>query len=52
METFIKIRCDKCSSEQMVFERASTLVRCLTCRVRLTHSTGGKAKLINCTKIL
>ncbi len=43
---FIKIRCKKCKNEQMIFEKASTAVKCLVCGAALTEPTGGKAKLM------
>lgn len=42
---FIKVRCSKCKNEQVIFEKASTEVKCLVCGEVLATSTGGKAKL-------
>ncbi|MEM3525782.1 MAG: 30S ribosomal protein S27e [Candidatus Jordarchaeaceae archaeon] len=40
---FIKIQCPDCGSEQTVFDRASTIVRCNVCGKILVRPTGGKA---------
>jgi len=42
---FLKVKCEKCKNEQMVFERASTRVKCLVCGEVLAEPTGGKVKL-------
>jgi small subunit ribosomal protein S27e len=42
---FIKVRCTKCKNEQIIFEKASTLVTCLVCNETLATPRGGKAKL-------
>jgi small subunit ribosomal protein S27e len=42
---FIKVKCEKCKNEQMVFERASSTVKCLVCGEVLAEPTGGRAKL-------
>ena len=42
---FIKIRCPKCKNEQIIFEKASSEVKCLVCGEVLAKSTGGKAKI-------
>ena len=41
---FIKVRC-KCKNEQMIFEKASTVVRCLVCGEVLAVPTGGVAEI-------
>jgi len=45
MTKFIKIRCEKCKNEQMVFEKSSTQVKCLVCSEILAEPAGGKAKI-------
>jgi small subunit ribosomal protein S27e len=42
---FLKVRCKKCKNEQVVFNKASTEVKCLVCGATLTKPTGGKAKV-------
>ncbi len=42
---FLKVRCSKCKNEQIIFEKASTKVKCLVCEEVLAESTGGKAKI-------
>ncbi len=41
---FIKVRC-KCGSEQVVFGKATTKVKCLKCGQILTKPSSGKAKI-------
>jgi len=42
---FMKIRCDKCKNEQIVFDKISTAVNCLVCNEVLAKPSGGKAKI-------
>jgi len=43
---FIKVRCKKCGNEQVIFDRASTVVKCLKCGEPLALPTGGKVKIL------
>lgn len=43
---FLVVKCPKCGSEQIVFDRAATVVRCLVCNTVLAQPTGGKAKIL------
>lgn len=42
---FIKVRCNKCKNEQIVFGKAVTHVNCLVCGEELLEPTGGKSKI-------
>ena len=42
---FIKVRCKKCKNEQIIFERASTIIKCLVCGEILSVPAGGKANI-------
>jgi len=42
---FIKIRCQSCKNEQIIFEGATTKVQCLVCDVVLAEPRGGKANI-------
>jgi small subunit ribosomal protein S27e len=42
---FMKVRCKKCRNEQIVFDKASTVVKCLVCSAVLAEPTGGMARL-------
>lgn len=42
---FVKIRCPKCQNEQIVFGKASSVVKCLICDSILVETSGGKAKI-------
>lgn len=43
---FIRVRCLKCRNEQIIFNKASTIVKCLNCGAILAKPTGGKAELV------
>ena len=40
---FIKVRCQKCKNEQIIFGNPSTEIKCLVCGEILVKPTGGKA---------
>ena len=40
---FLKVKCPDCENEQMVFEKASTVVDCVVCGKVLAEPSGGKA---------
>lgn len=42
---FIKVRCNKCKNEQIIFGKPSTLIKCLVCEKALAEPQGGKAKI-------
>lgn len=42
---FIKVRCQACKNEQIIFEAATTPVKCLICGVVIAEPKGGKAEL-------
>jgi small subunit ribosomal protein S27e len=42
---FIRVRCQDCSSEQILFDKATIIVRCTVCGAILAVPTGGKAEL-------
>lgn len=39
---FIKVKCEKCKNEQVVFEKPAMPVKCLVCSEILVTPTGGK----------
>ena len=43
--TFIKVRCKDCENEQVLFNKASTVVSCHICGSKLAIPDGGKAKI-------
>lgn len=43
--TFIKLKCNDCGNEQIIFNKPSTVVKCLVCSSTLATPTGGAAKL-------
>jgi small subunit ribosomal protein S27e len=42
---FVKVKCEKCKNEQVVFDRAAGEVRCLVCGEVLAKPTGGLADI-------
>lgn len=42
---FIKVRCQACKNEQVIFEGATTNVKCLICDAVIAEPKGGKAQL-------
>lgn len=42
---FIKVRCQACKNEQIIFEAAKTPVKCLICNAIIAEPKGGKAEL-------
>lgn len=42
---FITIRCPKCKNEQVMFGKASTIIKCLVCDKILAEPTGGKSRV-------
>jgi small subunit ribosomal protein S27e len=42
---FLKVVCSKCNNEQIIFNKASSNVKCLVCGSELAEATGGKAKI-------
>ena len=47
---FIKVKCQKCKNEQIIFGKAASKINCLVCGSLLAEPSGGKTKLK--TKIL
>ncbi len=43
---FLVVKCPKCGNEQIVFNKASTIVRCNTCGEVIARPTGGKAEIL------
>ncbi len=47
---FLRVKCNGCKNEQIVFNKASTVVKCLVCGKVLAEPKGGKVEIK--TKIL
>ena len=43
--TFLKVKCEGCKNEQVLFSKAAQPVKCLVCGAALAAPTGGKASL-------
>jgi small subunit ribosomal protein S27e len=42
---FIKVRCEKCKNEQIIFNKAATIVKCLVCGEILAEPKASIAKI-------
>ena len=42
---FLRVACRKCKNEQVIFNKASTLVKCLKCNAELVVPSGGEAEI-------
>jgi small subunit ribosomal protein S27e len=42
---FFRVKCPDCENEQIIFEKASTVVLCGVCGHLLAEPTGGKATI-------
>ncbi|NPV62911.1 MAG: 30S ribosomal protein S27e [Methanotrichaceae archaeon] len=42
---FIKVKCNDCENEQIIFGHAATVVKCLVCGRTLAEPRGGKAEI-------
>lgn len=42
---FIRVKCNDCENVQVIFNKASSVVKCLICGCTLAEPRGGKAKI-------
>jgi len=42
---FVKVRCQKCKNEQIIFGKASSKVKCIVCETIMSEPSGGKSKI-------
>jgi small subunit ribosomal protein S27e len=42
---FVKVRCQKCKNEQVIFGKASSEIKCLICGTVIAEPSGGKSKI-------
>ena len=42
---FIKVKCNKCKNEQIIFGKVSSTVDCLVCNAPIAEPTCGKSKV-------
>ncbi len=42
---FVRVQCPDCGNEQIIFDHATFIVRCLVCGRVLAEPTGGKARI-------
>ncbi len=42
---FVKLRCNKCKNEQIIFGKPSSKIKCLVCDNLLAEPTSGKGKI-------
>lgn len=46
---FLRVHCRDCGNEQIIFDRATSIVNCSVCGVTLAQPAGGKAQLTGAT---
>ncbi len=42
---FLKVQCEKCKNEQIIFSKPSMVVKCLVCENVLAEPTGGSGRI-------
>ncbi len=42
---FVKVKCQKCKNEQVIFGKASSRVKCLVCETIIAEPSGGKSRI-------
>ncbi len=42
---FLKVKCPDCENEQLIFDKATSVVECSVCGRVLAEPTGGKASI-------
>jgi len=42
---FLRVKCPSCGNEQIVFDRAASVVQCRICSDVLAEPTGGRARV-------
>jgi small subunit ribosomal protein S27e len=42
---FLKVKCEKCKNEQVIFSKPAGEVKCLVCGEVLAENTGGKGDI-------
>lgn len=42
---FLRVRCNDCGNEQVIYSHASSVVKCLVCSKTLAVPRGGKAEI-------
>lgn len=42
---FVRVRCPKCENEQVIFGKASSIVKCINCGTILAKPAASKAKI-------
>ncbi|MCW1296766.1 MAG: 30S ribosomal protein S27e [Candidatus Parvarchaeota archaeon] len=47
---FVRVKCNKCKNEQIIFGKAANEIKCLVCNTTIASPTGGKTKIK--TKVL
>jgi len=42
---FVRVKCSKCKSSQIIFGKSSSRVRCVSCNGIIAEPAGGKTKI-------
>jgi len=43
---FLKVKCNDCSNEQVIFSKSNTIVTCAVCGTTLAKPKGGNAEVV------
>jgi small subunit ribosomal protein S27e len=44
---FVHVMCKKCKNEQVIYNKAATVVKCTGCGIDIARPTGGEISLVN-----
>lgn len=42
---FVRVKCQKCKNEQIIFGKASSRVKCIACGTIIAEPSGGKSRI-------
>lgn len=42
---FLRVKCEECGNQQIIFSRAATEIKCMVCSEAIATPTGGKPEL-------
>jgi ribosomal protein S27E len=42
---FVRVKCPKCKSSQVIFGKTATEIRCIKCNNKISKTSGGKTKI-------
>ncbi len=42
---FVRVKCEDCGNEQVIFKHAASVIKCLVCEKIMAEPKGGKAEI-------